>query len=114
MNNKIKFPRLGWVKFAKSLVVEGRILSATIHRMLSGKYFVPVLYERNYCPYVSVEKGRAVGIDLGLKHFAILSDGKKVKAPKYFRKYKKQLAKAQRTMSRRTNGLRTGKKHVSK
>jgi putative transposase len=102
--NKIKLPKLGWVKFAKSKEVEGRILSATVRRTPSGKYFVSVLCERNYCPYVPVEKGKAVGIDLGLKHFAILSDGEKINAPTYFRKYEKQLAKAQRTMSRRTKG----------
>jgi putative transposase len=102
--NKIKLPKLGWVKFAKSKEVEGRILSATVRRTPSGKYFVSVLCERNYCPYVPVEKEKAVGIDLGLKHFAIFSNGEKINAPTYFRKYEKQLAKAQRTMSRRTNG----------
>lgn len=45
-----------------------------------------------------------IGIDLGLKDFAILSDGEKENTPKYFRKYEKQLAKAGRIMSRRTNG----------
>lgn len=104
IGNKIKLPKLGWVKFAKSREVEGRILSATIRRNPSGKYFVSILCERNDCPYVPVDQEKAVGIDLGLKDFAIFSDGKKEKAPKYFRKYEKQLAKAQRTMSRRTKG----------
>jgi putative transposase len=104
IGNKIKLPKLGWVKFAKSREVEGRILSATIRRNPSGKYFVSILCERNDCPYVPVDQEKAVGIDLGLKDFAIFSDGKKEKAPKYFRKYEKQLAKAQRTMTRRTRG----------
>jgi putative transposase len=102
--NKIKLPKLGWVKFAKSREVLGRILSATIRRNPSGKYFVSILCEMNYCPYVPVDQEKAVGIDLGLKDFAILSDGEKENAPKYFRKYEKQLAKAQRIMSRRTKG----------
>jgi len=104
IGNKIKLPKLGWVKFAKSREVEGRILSATIRRNPSGKYFVSILCEMNDCPYVPVDQEKAVGIDLGLKDFAIFSDGKKEKAPKYFRKYEKQLAKAQRTMTRRTRG----------
>jgi putative transposase len=74
--------------------VEGRILSATIRRNPSGKYFVSILCEMNYCPYVPVDQEKAVGIDLGLKDFAIFSDGEKENAPKYFRKYEKQLAKA--------------------
>jgi putative transposase len=102
--NKIKLPKLGWVKFAKSREVEGRILSATIRRSPSGKYFVSVLCEVDTCPYVPVDPDKAVGIDLGLKDFAILSNGEKENAPKYFRKYEKQLAKAQRIMSRRTKG----------
>jgi putative transposase len=100
--NKIKLPKLGWVKFAKSREMEGRILSATIRRNPSGKYFVSVLCEMNTCPYVPVDRQKAVGMDLGLKDFAIFSDGEKENAPKYFRKYEKQLTKAQRIMSRRT------------
>lgn len=45
IGNKIKLPKLGWVKFAKSREVKGRILSATIRRKPSGKYFVSVLCE---------------------------------------------------------------------
>ncbi|PTM56889.1 putative transposase [Desmospora activa DSM 45169] len=104
IGNKIKLPKLGWVKFAKSKEVEGKILSATIRRTPSGKYFVSVCCEMHACPYVPVDKDKAIGIDLGLKDFAILSDGRKENAPKYFRKYEKQLAKAQRVMSRRSKG----------
>ncbi|GIO10445.1 hypothetical protein J31TS6_64730 [Brevibacillus reuszeri] len=43
--NRIKLPKLGWVVFAKSREVDGRILSATIRRNPSGKYFVSVLCE---------------------------------------------------------------------
>lgn len=104
IGNKIKLPKLGWVKFAKSREVEGRTLSASIRRNPSGKYFVSILCKMAYCPYVPVDQEKAVGIDLGLIDFAIFSDGEKENAPKYFRKYEKQLAKAQRTLSRRTKG----------
>jgi putative transposase len=60
--NKIKLSKLGWVKFVKSKVVAGRILSATVRRT---PYFVSVLCEKNYCPYLPVEKEKAIGIDLG-------------------------------------------------
>jgi putative transposase len=43
--NRIKLPKLGWVKFAKSREVQGRILCATIRRNPSGKYFVSILCE---------------------------------------------------------------------
>ncbi|SFS81613.1 IS200/IS605 family element RNA-guided endonuclease TnpB [Marininema halotolerans] len=102
--NRIKLPKLGWVSFAKSRKVEGRILSATIRRNPTGKYFVSILCKVNQSPYVPVAKGKAAGIDLGLKNFAILTDGTKVKPSRYFRQYEKKLANAQRIMSRRTKG----------
>jgi putative transposase len=92
------------VKFAKSREIEGKILSATIRRNPTGKYFVSILCEMNACPYVPVDKEKAIGVDLGLKDFAILSDGTKVNAPKYFRKYEKELARWQRVLSRRQKG----------
>ncbi|MEH6940600.1 RNA-guided endonuclease TnpB family protein, partial [Bacillus sp. JJ722] len=45
VGNKIKLPKLGLIRFAKSREVEGRILNATVRRNLSGKYFVSILAE---------------------------------------------------------------------
>lgn len=100
--NRLKLPKLGWVKFAKSREIEGRILSATIRRNPSGKYYVSVLCETNILPLEQVEQ--RVGIDLGIKDFAILSTGEKVDNPKYYRKYAKRLEKWQRILSRRQKG----------
>lgn len=100
--NRIKLPKLGWVTFAKSRELEGRILSATIRRNPSGKYVVSVLCETEIYPYPRIEQ--TVGVDLGIKDFAILSTGEKVANPKYYRKYEKQLAKWQRIHSRRQKG----------
>ena len=80
--NRIKLPKLGWVAFAKSREVDGRILSATIRRNPSGKYFVSVLCETEVLLLPQVEP--TVGIDLGIKDFAILSTGEKVENPKYY------------------------------
>ncbi|MCC2252816.1 transposase, partial [Virgibacillus sp. AGTR] len=99
MDNKIKLPKLGSIKFAKSREVEGRILNATIRRNPSGKYFVSILVETDAEPLEKTDS--VVGIDVGLKDFAILSDGTIHKNPKYFRTLEKKLAKAQRVLSRR-------------
>lgn len=100
--NKIKLPKLGLVRFAKSREVEGRILNATIRRNPSGKHFVSILVETEVQP---LEKtGSSVGIDVGLKDFAILSDGTKYENPKWFRKLEQKLAKEQRILSRRKKG----------
>ncbi|WCK55732.1 IS200/IS605 family element RNA-guided endonuclease TnpB [Aneurinibacillus sp. Ricciae_BoGa-3] len=102
--NKIKFPKLGWVRFAKSREVEGRILSATLRQTPAGKYFVSVLCEVESQPLPVCD--RTVGVDLGLKDFAILSTGEKIANPKYLRRYEKKLARWQRTLSRRKKGGR--------
>lgn len=99
VGNRIKLPKLGLVRFAKSREVEGRILNATIRRNPSGKYFVSILVETEVQP---LEKtGSSVGIDVGLKDFAILSTGQVFVNPKWFRTLEKKLADAQRVLSRR-------------
>jgi len=102
IDNKIKLPKLGLIRFAKSREVEGHILNATIRRNASGKYFVSILVETEVQELPKT--GSAVGIDVGLKDFAILSDETKYKNPKFFRTLEKKLAKAQRILSRRKQG----------
>ncbi|KIV72658.1 Mobile element protein [Bacillus mycoides] len=102
VGNTIKLPKLGLVRFAKSREVEGRILHATIRRNPSGKYFVSILVETNVQEMPKTEF--TCGIDVGLKDFAILSDGTTYKNPKFFRTLEEKLAKAQRILSRRTKG----------
>ena len=99
VGNRIKLPKLGLVKFAKSREVEGRILNATIRRNPSGKYFVSILAETEV--QAKDKTGSAVGVDVGLKDFAILSDGTVYQNPRFFRSLEKKLAKEQKILSRR-------------
>ncbi|TPG68918.1 transposase [Brevibacillus laterosporus] len=100
--DRIKLPKLGWVTFAKSREVEGRILSATVRKNPSGKYFVSVLCETEIQPLL--QAGKTVGVDLGIKDFAILSTGDKIANPKILRQYEKKLAIWQQKLSRRKKG----------
>src|SRR5690625_3192568 len=102
VDNKIKLPKLGLVRFAKSREVHGRILNATVRRNPSGKYFVSILVETEVQELPKTDS--AVGIDVGLKDFATLSDGAKYENPKWLRKLEEKLAKAQRILSRRKKG----------
>ncbi|MEK4649238.1 IS200/IS605 family element RNA-guided endonuclease TnpB [Exiguobacterium sp. FSL W8-0210] len=99
VGSKLKLPRLKWVRFANSRQIVGRILNATIRRNASGKYFVSLLVEQeiNELP----KTGVSVGVDVGLKNFAILSDGTVYKNDRYFRTLEKKLAREQRKLSRR-------------
>ena len=97
--NRIKLPKLKMVKFANSRDINGRILRATINRKASGKYFISLLVEENI---QELDKtNRSVGIDLGIKDFAILDDGTVYNNNRYTTKMAKQLAREQRKLSRR-------------
>ena len=111
VGNKLKLPKLGLVTFAKSREPEGRILNATIRRNPSGKYFVSILCEVETHP--TPKTNTTVGVDVGLKDFAILSDEDKTvfENPKFFRTMEKKLVKEQKILSRRMEQARKdGKK----
>jgi len=102
IDNYIKLPKLGLVRFAKSREAKGKILSATVRRNPSGKYFASIATEAEVVELPKTNS--AIGIDVGLKDFAILSNGTTYSNPKFFRTLEEKLAKAQRIMSRRTVG----------
>lgn len=102
IDNKIKLPKLGLIKFAKSREVTGRILNVTVKRNPSGKYFVSILVEAEV--HELPKTNSSVGIDVGIKDFAVLSDGTVFKNHKYFRTLESKLANLQRILSRRKKG----------
>ncbi|HIW34707.1 MAG TPA: IS200/IS605 family element transposase accessory protein TnpB [Candidatus Paenibacillus intestinavium] len=102
-DHKIKLPKLKWIKFAKSREIDGRILNVTISKNPSGKYFISVCFETEvYRPELPTDQ--SIGIDMGLSHFMIGSNGNKIDNPKYYRKYEEKLAKLQRSLSRKKKG----------
>lgn len=98
-NSSLKLPKLGLVRFAKSREVEGRIMSATVRRNPSGKYFVSILCEKDINAFPKTDS--SIGIDVGLKDFAILSNNTIYPNPRFFNKVEKKLAKEQKILSRR-------------
>jgi putative transposase len=102
LDQHIKLPKLGLVRYAKSREVDGRVINATIRRNPSGKYFVSVLVETEGTEWPKTNS--RTGVDLGLKDFAILSDGTKYKNHRYFKSLEQKLVKAQQILSRRVIG----------
>ncbi|MGG2025780.1 IS200/IS605 family element RNA-guided endonuclease TnpB [Gottfriedia sp. S16(2024)] len=99
VGTKMKLPKLGLVRFAKSREVHGRVLNATVRRTPSGKYFVSILAEVDVLPLEKAES--SIGIDLGITDFAIFSDGSKIDNNKFTTKMEKKLKREQRKPSRR-------------
>ena len=104
LGKKIQLPKLGKVKIKdKRTQLEGRILNATVSQEPDGEYYVSICCTD--VPMVALEPvNHNVGIDLGLKEFAIASDGKKYANPKYLAKSLKRLKFLQKSLSRKTKG----------
>ena len=102
-NDYIKLPKLKTlVKIKQHRLFDGLIKSCTVSQTPTGKYFVSVLVE---CEIQQLpQSSQTVGIDLGIKDFAILSTGEKIANPKYYRKMERKLTKLQRSLSRKTKG----------
>ncbi|MBV8802419.1 MAG: transposase [Gammaproteobacteria bacterium] len=100
-NSRIRIPNLGWVRMRESLRFVGKILSATISRS-ADKWFVSITVDT---PYVSSQPAHenqvAVGVDVGVSHFATLSTGEKETGPKPHKALLPRLKRLSRSLSRK-------------
>ncbi|MDU6681726.1 MAG: RNA-guided endonuclease TnpB family protein [Varibaculum cambriense] len=96
-------PKVGRVKARISRPVEGRIVSATIKQVPSGKYFIVFTCVDIPEPSKS-NAGKVVGIDLGIASLVTTSDGEKIEGVADTRKLEKKLVKEQRKLSRKKKG----------
>ena len=101
--NRLRLPKVGFVKVVEHRPHEGRILTATISHERSGEYYASVLCEIEQTDSSPVTD-KVVGVDLGLHDFAVCSDGERVEAPKHFRRAEQKLARRQRVFSRTQKG----------
>ena len=99
----VKIPKLSSkIKIVLHRQFKGLIKSATISKTPSNQYYISILVdtENTQLP----KNGNSVGIDLGLKEFAVCSNGDRFDNPKNLRKYEKKLAKLQKDLSRKAKG----------
>ncbi|MCC3412991.1 MULTISPECIES: IS200/IS605 family element RNA-guided endonuclease TnpB [unclassified Microcoleus] len=103
-DDTLKLPKIGDVRCKVSRQPEGTLKSVTVSVNPSGEYLAACLYDNGKdLPEKSTE-GKAIGIDVGLTHYAVTSDGTKHGNPKYYRKYEKKLAKRQKQLSHKLKG----------
>jgi putative transposase len=112
-NGKLRLPKIGdfAVRWSRSLPSDPS--SVAIIRDAAGRYFASFVVQTDKdetLPPVDSE----VGIDLGLTHFAVLSDGTKVAAPKFLRRAARKLKRLQQDLSRKQKGSNRRKKAVKK
>jgi putative transposase len=96
------------IKVKQHRLFEGRIKSVTISKTPTGKYYTSILVETEIEKLQSTEK--KVGIDLGIKKFAILSEGTKIENPKWLRRTEKRIKEVQRDLARKQKGSKNYEK----
>lgn len=102
-DNKIKLPKLkSMIKIKLHRQFTGLIKSCTISKTPTNKYYISILVDTEITQLPKSDK--KIGIDLGLKEFAITSDGDFFSNPRWLRKSEKKLKKAQRDLSRKKKG----------
>ena len=111
-NKKASFIKIGKIKIKIDRNFEGKIIKATISKNNINQYFVSYTVEEDIkLPKLKkIKEKTTIGIDLGLKDFAILSNGKKIKNPKYLKSSEQRLKVLQRRLSKKQKGSQNRKK----
>jgi len=109
---KVYLPKVGQVKCKLHRFFEGDIKTCTVSRTSTGKYFVSILVDDKELVQESqpFSSDTTIGIDVGLIHFATLSDGTKVENPRIFKKTSVKLKRLQQSVSRKVKGSNNYKK----
>jgi putative transposase len=106
---KLALAGIGHVKIIMHRPIRGKIKTLTLQKSSTGKWYASFSVECG--PQRLPEKPDQVGIDVGLKTFATLSDGGEIENPRFFRKEEKQLARVQRQHSQLAQGTPKRRKH---
>lgn len=111
LDGRIRLSKIGWIPFIEHRPLpQGEIRTVTVSVTPAGNWFVSILV--NTAEHTPEKKPivdkTTVGIDVGLKTFATLSDGQKIENPKYLNQQLKRLRIELRTLSRRyKKGVKT-------
>ncbi|AUB35902.1 putative transposase [Nostoc flagelliforme CCNUN1] len=114
VDGNVKLPGdIGIVKAKIHRPIEGKIKTVTVSKTPSGKYLASILTElEGENPVITF--GKIYGIDLGLKHFAVVTDGEKVSKydnPKHLAKHEKNLKRKQKKLARKVKGSNSRNKY---
>jgi putative transposase len=115
VDGTVKLPgKIGTVKAKIHRPIEGTIKTVTVSKGPSGKYFASILTELEGEHPAPESEGRVIGVDLGLKHFAVTSDGNKISKfnnPKHLAKHEKNLKRKQQKLAKKQKGSNSRHKY---
>lgn len=110
---KLYLPKIGHIKAIVHRELAGHIKTVTVSRNQAGHYYAAILTDDDIAePPVSYSagNGKVIGIDVGLTHLAVTSDGSKFDNPRHLIKATKNLARKQQSLSRKVKGSNTRNK----
>jgi putative transposase len=97
-------PKIGDVKAVIHKPVDGKIKTVTISKNCCNQYFASILFEDGQEKPESSTEGKAIGIDVGLTHFCMTSEGSQYDNPRFLRKHEQNLKVKQQQLSRKQKG----------
>jgi putative transposase len=103
LDNTLIVSKVGHIKVKLHRPLKGQPKTVTLTRSSTGKWYVCFSCE-GVEPQILPSNAQQVGIDVGLKTFATLSDGQEIENPRFFREEEEALAKAQRKLSKAEKG----------
>jgi putative transposase len=106
---KLKVTPFGEIRIKQHREIEGKIKTLTLKRSATGKWFATFCVKQESKP-ARENAGPQVGIDLGLKELAVISDGTVIHNPRHLKGYESDLATAQRQLSRKKLRSRSRRK----
>jgi putative transposase len=112
-NGRLYVAKVGEIPVRWSRSLPSTPSSVTVVKDAAGRYFASFVVQTGPSE-VLPETTPEIGIDLGLTHFAVLSDGRKVSSPKFLRRAERKLRKAQQALSRKAMGSNNRKKAVAR
>lgn len=114
VDGNVKIPgNVGIITAKIHRLIEGKIKTVTITKTPSGKYFASILTEVEG-ENSTTKEGKIYGIDLGLKYFAVVSDGTKVSKydnPKHQARHEKNLKRKQQKLAHKQKGSKSRQKY---
>lgn len=102
--NKLHIPKLGKIKIILHRDIPStKLTSLTISKTATGKYYASINFqvEESYSELKPIDENQAIGIDLGIKTFATLSNGIEIENPKFLKKSLRKLKRLQRRYSKK-------------
>ncbi|MGW6895890.1 RNA-guided endonuclease InsQ/TnpB family protein [Streptomyces sp. NPDC054919] len=103
MGGDLSLPKIGDVRVKWSRTLPSTPSTVTVVKDAAGRYFASFVVQTGPEEMLPEVAGQ-VGIDLGLSHFAILSDGTKIESPRFLRRAEKKLKREQRRLARKAKG----------